>query len=152
MNTSSVIIQIKKLPGNNDIPLPSYQTDKSAGMDVHAAVKETIILLPSQIELISTGLSIALPEGYEAQIRPRSGLVNEFGISVPNSPGTIDSDFRGEINILLINYGKENFEVKRGMRIAQIIVVPIPKIKWDLVEKLPDTVRGGKGFGSTDNF
>lgn len=130
-------------------PLPSYQTDSSAGLDLHANLEEEISLKPMERVLVPTGLYIELPRGYEAQIRPRSGLAYKFGLTVLNSPGTIDSDYRGEIKVLLVNLSKETFVVKDGERVAQMIVARHEKIVWDSATTLNDTVRGAGGYGST---
>jgi len=144
-----VKVKIYREPGTEDIPLPEYQTEESAGMDLHAAVKEEIVLMPGERKLIPTGIKIALPQGYEAQIRPRSGLAIRYGIGMPNSPGTIDSDYRGEICVILINWGQEPFHIKRGDRIAQMIVAPVSRVKWEPVSILPSSNRGLGGFGHT---
>jgi len=145
----TVKVKIYKLPGTDDIPLPEYQTDGSAGMDLHAVIDDEIILMPGERKLIPTGIKIALPRGYEAQIRPRSGLAMKYGIGMPNSPGTIDSDYRGEICVILINWGQEPFHIKRGDRIAQMIVAPVSRVQWELVPELPHSSRGPGGFGHT---
>jgi dUTP pyrophosphatase len=119
----------------------------AAGMDLHAAVDAGVVLAPGQIALIPTGLEIAIPDGYEGQVRPRSGLAVKHGISLPNTPATIDADYRGEIRVPLINLGREPFLVTRGMRIAQLIVAPVMRVAWDEVGELPHTVRAGQGFG-----
>ncbi|MEM8833344.1 MAG: dUTP diphosphatase [Pseudomonadota bacterium] len=129
--------------------LPTYATEQSAGMDLTAALPEAIELEPGDRMLIPTGLSIALPEGYEAQVRPRSGLALKHGITVLNTPGTIDADYRGEIGVILINHGKEAFTIERGMRIAQMVISRHQSIEWDVVESLDETERGEGGFGST---
>jgi len=129
--------------------LPTYATEQSAGMDLTAALPEAIELDAGERMLIPTGLSIALPEGYEAQIRPRSGLALKHGITVLNTPGTIDADYRGEIGVILINHGKEAFTIERGMRIAQMVISRHQSIEWDVVESLDETERGEGGFGST---
>ena len=139
---------IKKLQKN--IILPEYKTDGSSGMDLMANVEQTVKILPGEKKIISTGIMVAIPEQYEIQIRPRSGLAAKNGISVLNTPGTIDSDYRGEIKIILINLGKDIFEIKKNDRIAQMIVCPIIKVELEEVESLPETVRGKGGFGSTD--
>ncbi len=144
-------LQIPLLPmehavGNN---LPTYATESSAGMDLHAAIEEDIILGPGERALIPTGLAIALPVGFEAQIRPRSGLAARNGVTVLNTPGTIDADYRGEIKVILINLGTEDFTVERGMRIAQMVVARHARVSWDVVESLDETDRGEGGFGST---
>lgn len=145
----SLPVSITKLPHADDISLPSYATEHSAGMDVCASIKEDIILNPGDRKLIPTGLSIALPEGYEAQIRPRSGLALKNGITVLNSPGTIDADYRGEIQIILANLGTAPFTVSRGMRIAQMVIASYSRVLWSEVKNLPETSRGSGGFGST---
>jgi len=140
-------ILIKKL--HSDVNLPAYETSGSSGMDLQAYISEEIILKPSERKLIPTGLSIAIPENLEIQIRPRSGLAYKKGISVVNTPGTIDSDYRGEIKVLLINLGKEDFIIKKFERIAQMVVCPITKVVLSETNDLPDTIRGEGGFGST---
>lgn len=129
--------------------LPAYATILSAGMDLRAAITEDIILSPMQRVLVSTGLFIALPEGYEAQIRPRSGLAFKYGITVLNSPGTIDADYRGEIKVLLVNLSDTAFTIKNGERIAQMVIARYETINWDLTDTLDESVRGTGGFGST---
>ena len=129
--------------------LPTYATEQSAGMDLTAALEEAIEIGPGDRMLIPTGLSIALPDGYEAQVRPRSGLALKHGITVLNSPGTIDADYRGEIGVILANMGKEEFTVERGMRIAQMVIAKHAKVEWEVVELLEETDRGTGGFGST---
>ena len=140
-------ILIKKL--HSDVNLPAYETSGSSGMDLQAYISEEIILKPGERKLIPTGLSIAIPENLEIQIRPRSGLAYQKGISVVNTPGTIDSDYRGEIKVLLINLGKEDFIIKKFERIAQMVVCPITKVVLSETNDLPDTIRGEGGFGST---
>ena len=143
-----VKLLIKKLQKN--IVLPEYKTDGSSGMDLMANVEQTVKLLPGEKKIISTGIMAAIPKQYEIQIRPRSGLAAKNGISVLNTPGTIDSDYRGEIKVILINLGKDIFEIKKNDRIAQMVVCPIIKVELEEVESLPETVRGKGGFGSTD--
>jgi dUTP pyrophosphatase len=143
-----VKLLIKKLQKN--IILPEYKTDGSSGMDLMANIEQTVKILPGEKKIISTGIMVAIPEQYEIQIRPRSGLAAKNGISVLNTPGTIDSDYRGEIKVILINLGKDIFEIKKNDRIAQMIVCPIIKVELEEVENLPETVRGKGGFGSTD--
>ncbi len=140
-------ILIKKL--HSDVNLPAYETSGSSGMDLQAYISEEIILKPGERKLIPTGLSVAIPENLEIQIRPRSGLAYKKGISVVNTPGTIDSDYRGEIKVLLINLGKEDFVIKKFERIAQMVVCPITKVVLSETNDLPDTIRGEGGFGST---
>ena len=143
-----VKLLIKKLHKN--IILPEYKTDGSSGMDLVANVEQTVKILPGEKKIISTGIMVAIPEQYEIQIRPRSGLAAKNGISVLNTPGTIDSDYRGEIKVILINLGKDIFQINKNDRIAQMIVCPIIKVELKEVESLPETVRGEGGFGSTN--
>ncbi len=143
-----VKLLIKKLHKN--IILPEYKTDGSSGMDLMANVEQTVKILPGEKKIISTGIMVAIPEQYEIQIRPRSGLAAKNGISVLNTPGTIDWDYRGEIKVILINLGKDIFQINKNDRIAQMIVCPIIKVELEEVESLPETVRGKGGFGSTD--
>jgi len=140
-------ILLTTLPHASDLALPAYATDRSVGMDLAAAVQSDLVIEPGQTDLVPTGLMIAVPEGYEAQIRPRSGLALEYGITVPNSPGTVDPDYRGEIKVILLNLGSEPFRVGRGMRIAQMVIVPAVQASIRVVEELPPTERGEGGFG-----
>ena len=142
-------VNIKILDHGKGLDLPHYATEGSAGVDLKAAVGEAMTISPLERKLIPTGLSMAIPEDYEAQIRPRSGLAFKHGITVLNTPGTIDSDYRGEVKVLLINLGKENCIVERGMRIAQLVVEKYEKVQWNVVESLDDTSRAGGGYGST---
>lgn len=142
-------VKIKRLPHSFDLPFPAYETHNSAGMDLRAAVNEDVILKKGERKLIQTGFAIALPSGYEAQIRPRSGLALKNGITVVNTPGTIDADYRGEVMIILANLGSEDFVISRGMRIAQMIVAPCIQVTMEEVEELDETERGAGGFGST---
>ncbi|NLW60156.1 MAG: dUTP diphosphatase [Firmicutes bacterium] len=142
-------IKIKKLTHAVDLPLPQYMTDGAAGMDLLAAVEETVLLPAGEYTLIPTGIAIALPAGYEAQIRPRSGLAAKFGVTVLNAPGTIDQDYRGEIKVLLINHGRNGFPIKRGDRIAQLVVAPVVRSTWLPCAELDETGRGDGGFGHT---
>lgn len=148
-NNEPVEVTLTPLPHAAGLPLPSYATAQSAGMDLTAAIEEDFILASGQRVLIPTGLSIALPPGFEAQIRPRSGLALNHGVTVLNTPGTIDADYRGEIKVLLINHGPEPFTVTRGMRIAQMVVARYTQILWKAAETLDQTGRGSGGFGST---
>jgi len=143
-----VKLLIKKLQKN--IILPEYKTDGSSGMDLMANVEQTVKILPGEKKIISTGIMVAIPEQYEIQIRPRSGLAAKNGISVLNTPGTIDSDYRGEIKVILINLGKDIFQINKNDRIAQMIICPIIRVELKEVESLPETVRGEGGFGSTN--
>lgn len=147
--TDTVKIALKPLENAVGLTLPTYATDSSAGMDLTAALEEAIELASGERMLIPTGLSMALPAGYEAQVRPRSGLALKHGITVLNTPGTIDADYRGEIGVILINLGQEPFTIERGMRIAQMVIARHEKVAWEVVEDLDDTSRGAGGFGST---
>jgi dUTP pyrophosphatase len=140
-----MVLKVKKL--NSDAIIPAYQSEEAAGFDLHSI--EDVILKPGERKLIGTGLAFEIEKGYEIQIRPRSGLAFKHGITVLNTPGTIDSDYRGEIKVLLINLGEEDFEIKKGERIAQAVVAPVVQAKFEEVEKLSDTKRGSGGFGST---
>ncbi len=143
----TVRIVIKKLPGSEDIPLPRYMTPHASGMDIHAAVTEDVVLNPGETKLIPTGISIAIPEGFEGQVRPRSGLALRHGVSVLNTPGTIDADYRGEVGVILINLGKDPFVVKRGDRIAQLTVNKVYQARLELASDLTGTERNEGGFG-----
>jgi dUTP pyrophosphatase len=145
----TIEIQIQKLPGGAGLPLPAYQSVGSAAMDLHAAVEESVMLQPGETTLIPCGFAMALPPGYEAQIRPRSGLASKFSVIIPNSPGTIDPDYRGEVKVPLLNLGKEPFPIHRGMRIAQLLIAPFLQVKWLETTQLPQTERGAGGFGHT---
>lgn len=133
----------------NDVPLPAYATDGSAGMDIRAAVEADMTAAPGETVLVPTGFAIAVPPGYEAQVRPRSGLAIKHGIGILNSPGTIDSDYRGEVRIILSNFGKEPFVIRRGERIAQMVIAPFVRAEWEEQGSLEDTQRGAGGFGHT---
>lgn len=140
-------LQIKLLPHAAGAPV--YATADAAGADLHAAIREPVTLEPGKRTLVPAGFSMALPQGYEAQIRPRSGLAFKNGVTVLNAPGTIDADYRGEIAVLLINHGESNFRIERGMRIAQMVIAPAPQVRFNVVQELDDTARGTGGFGST---
>jgi len=142
-------LRFKRLPHGEGLPLPAYQSKGAAGMDLRAALDEPMRLLPNSRALIPTGFAIAIPDGFEGQVRPRSGLAWKNGLSIPNSPGTIDSDYRGELKVILINLGEEPFLIERGMRIAQMVIAPVVQFDVELVSDLDDTERGEKGFGST---
>ena len=144
-----VPVRIALEPGCEDLPLPQYATPHAAGMDLRAAVSEPVTLQPGERRLVPTGLRIALPEGYEGQVRPRSGLALRHGISMVNTPGTIDADYRGEVRVLLINLGDEPFTIHRGDRIAQMVIAPVSRCVWEPVADLDETPRGAGGFGST---
>ena len=143
-----VAVSVKRLHGE-DLPLPRYMTEHAAGMDIFAAVDEDAVLLPGERRLIPTGIAVALPPGYEAQIRPRSGLAVEAGVTLLNSPGTIDADYRGEIKILIINHGAHPFVVTRGDRIAQMVIQEVCRASWNPTRDLEMTGRGEGGFGHT---
>ena len=132
-----------------DLQIPRYMSDEAAGMDLYAAVDEPTVLEPGIVKLIPTGIKIAIPKGYEAQIRPRSGLALKHGISLVNTPGTVDSDYRGEIKLIMINFGQDDFVINRGERIAQMVINKIEQIDFELTEELPESVRGAGGFGHT---
>ena len=147
--TGAVRVAVTRLSGAETLDLPAYETELAAGMDLAAAIAEKLTLAPGARAMVPTGIAIALPEGYEAQIRPRSGLAVRNGLTVLNAPGTIDADYRGEIKVILANLGEEPFTVERGMRIAQMVVAPVTRIAWNEVDALPDSARGTGGFGST---
>jgi dUTP pyrophosphatase len=149
MTQPQIQIDLKRFPGTEDIPLPSYQTAGAAGMDLHACVPERVTIPPGKLVLIPCGFALALPPGFEAQIRPRSGLVMKHGVTVANAPGTIDSDYRGEVKALLINLGEQPFEVTRGMRIAQMVIAPVQLAVWREVNELDSSRRAEGGFGHT---
>ena len=146
---ADVTLPVKRLPHGSDIPLPKYATALSAGVDLIAAVTAPVALKPGARTIIPTGIAIHLPTGFEAQVRPRSGLAAEHGVTVLNSPGTIDADYRGEVGVILINHGAETFSVERGMRIAQMVIAPVSVAVWQEVSDLDNTQRGAGGFGST---
>ena len=147
--SKNVTISVTRMPHAQDLALPSYATEHSAGMDLLAAVTETKTLAPGARMLVPTGLCIALPDGYEAQIRPRSGLALKNGITLVNTPGTIDADYRGEVGVILINHGDAAFTIERGMRIAQMVIAPYSRAAFSEVIELPTSARGEGGFGST---
>ncbi len=144
-----ITVQIKRLAHGRGIALPVRMTAHAAGFDLHAAVQSTVQLPPGEIVLIPCGFAMAIPAGYEAQVRPRSGLASKHGITLVNSPGTIDADYRGEVSVPLINLGKAAFAVERGMRIAQLLVLPVPEVVLIEVDELDETIRGERGFGHT---
>src|SRR3954467_10857443 len=148
---TAIIVDVQQLPHGAGLPLPAYQTAAAAGMDLLAAVPDSapVVIEPGQFAMVPTALSIALPEGYEAQVRPRSGLAAKHGVTVLNSPGTIDADYRGEISVLLINHGTEPFTVRRGERIAQMVIAPVSRAELVVSSSLSTTDRGSGGFGST---
>ncbi|MGQ9779884.1 MAG: dUTP diphosphatase [Bacillota bacterium] len=146
---TAIKVPLLRSPGTEDLPLPAYATPGAAGLDLLAALAEPLLLSPGETALVPTGISLALPEGYEGQVRPRSGLAAKYGITVLNAPGTIDADYRGEIKVVLINLGKAPFLIERGARIAQLVVAPVARVEWVLTNALPATGRGGGGFGHT---
>jgi dUTP pyrophosphatase len=143
------ILRIKKLENSKELALPKYETSGSAGMDLLAAIDEPIVIKHGEIKLVKTGIAIALEKGYEAQVRPRSGLALKNGITVLNTPGTVDSDYRGEVCVILINHSQTDFTITRGMRIAQMVIAKYEQAKIEVVENLDETSRGSGGFGST---
>ena len=145
----TIAVQVKRLPHSEGLALPAYATNGAAGMDLLAAVAAPMVIAPGQRVLVPTGLAIALPPGFELQIRPRSGLALKNGIILPNSPGTIDEDYRGELQVIVMNAGNEPFTVERGMRIAQAVLAPVVRVGWVEVAELDATARGVGGFGST---
>ena len=145
--TNRVTVEVKRLPHGEGLPLPAYATEGAAGMDVMSA--EDVTIAPGARHPVATGLSVAIPLGFEIQVRPRSGLALKHGITVPNTPGTIDSDYRGELKVLLINHGPEEFAIARGDRVAQLVVAPVTQGIWQEVDELDATERGAGGFGST---
>ncbi len=147
MTTEPVAIEVKILPHGEELDLPVYASEGAAGMDVLAA--EDVTIPAGARHAVATGLAVAIPDGYELQVRPRSGLALKHGISVPNAPGTIDSDYRGEMKVLLINHGTRDFAIARGDRVAQLVLAPVVRAAWVPVDTLGDTARGGGGFGST---
>ncbi|NKD77762.1 dUTP diphosphatase [Haematospirillum sp. H1815] len=151
MTTSAPTIRVSvvRLPHGSNLPLPACATELSAGMDMFAALESAVTLEPGKRALVPTGLAFALPAGFEAQVRPRSGLAAKHGVTVLNTPGTIDADYRGEVKVILVNLGDEPFVIEHGMRIAQVIFAPVTRAVWTEVETLPATGRGEGGFGST---
>jgi dUTP pyrophosphatase len=145
------IVPIRRLANNADLPLPAYESDGAAGMDLRAAVpaEEPVVLRPGDRHAVPTGLAFALPNGFEGQVRPRSGLAARHGVTLLNTPGTVDADYRGEVKVILINLGAEDFTIRRGDRVAQLVIAPVTRAEWNEVESLDDTIRGAGGFGST---
>lgn len=144
-----VRVALQRLPQGEGLPIPGYMSEHAAGADLRAAVREQLTLLPGARALVPTGFSIAVPPGYEAQVRPRSGLAIRCGVTCLNAPGTIDADYRGEVHVVLANFGTEPFVIHRGDRIAQMVVAPVAHASFELVDELPPTIRGEGGFGST---
>ena len=148
---NEVNVAVLPLPHFEGLQLPAYETDRSAGMDVRAAVPEgePMVLAPGARAMVPTGLSVAIPQGYEIQVRPRSGLAAKHGLTCLNTPGTIDSDYRGEVKVILVNLGQDAFTIQRGERIAQLVLAPVTRLAWQAVDSLDETERGAGGFGST---
>lgn len=146
---TDIAVQIQWVRSRRELPIPGYESDGAAGIDLRAWLEDDLVIAPGETALVPTGLAVAIPVGYEAQLRPRSGLALNHAISMPNSPGTIDSDYRGEIRIILINHGKKSFTVEHGMRIAQMVISPVMQVIFKESEELPATSRGAGGFGST---
>ncbi len=146
---SEIPVSIRQLPNGEGLPLPAYATAQSSGLDLAAALSDDIVIGPGEHAVVPTGVAIALPDGFEAQVRPRSGLAAKHAVTVLNSPGTIDTDYRGEIRVVLANHGAASFTVSRGMRIAQLVIAPVSRIVWNEVDTLTDSPRGEGGFGST---
>lgn len=147
--SAKITVYLKRLPGGEDLPLPARMTEEAAGVDLRAAVLQPATVQPGDILVVPCGFAMAIPKGYEAQVRPRSGLASRHGVSLINSPGTIDSDYRGEVMVPLINLGKAPFVVERGARIAQMLVLPVPPVSFVEVDELDETARGTGGFGHT---
>lgn len=145
------VVPVRRLDHNRDLPLPAYETSHAAGMDLRAAVPEdeSLVLRPGSRAMVPTGLAFALPDGFEAQVRPRSGLAAKHGVTCLNTPGTIDADYRGEVKVILVNLGEEDFTIRRGDRIAQLVIAPVTQARWSEVANLDETARGAGGFGST---
>ncbi|WP_029010936.1 dUTP diphosphatase [Azospirillum halopraeferens] len=152
MTTHTVTVPVRRLPHGEGLALPAHATPHAAGLDLLAAVEAPLELPPGGRALVPTGIALALPEGWEAQVRPRSGLALKHGVTVLNSPGTIDADYRGEVGVILINHGDRPFAVERGQRIAQLVVAPAFRVVWSETAVLPDSARGAGGFGSTGHF
>jgi len=145
--TDRIPVKLKRLPHGEGLDLPAYATEGAAGMDVVAA--ENVTLRPGARHAVATGFALAIPAGYEIQVRPRSGLALKHGITVPNTPGTIDSDYRGELKVIMINHSGDDFEIQRGDRVAQLVLAPVTQAAWQEVDELDETARGEGGFGST---
>ena len=146
---NQVVVKIQRTEGSDDLPLPKYMTQDSSGMDLFSAVIDSVTILPKGFGMIPLGIKIAVPEGFEAQIRPRSGLAAKYGIGLLNSPGTIDSDYRGEVKVILFNFSEEPFVIQRGDRVAQMVISPIAKAEFIECDNLDETSRGSGGFGHT---
>ena len=149
MADDPVVVAVRRLPHAADLPLPQTASPGSAGIDLRAAIEDEIELDPGQRRTVATGVSLAIPPGFEGQVRPRSGLALEHGLTLLNSPGTIDSDYRGEIKAILVNLGQESYRIRRGDRVAQLVISPICRVRWSEQSELPQSERGGGGFGSS---
>jgi len=149
VTADNVKVVVKRKPGTEDLELPAYMSEHASGMDLRAAVEAPVAIQPGEVRLIPTGLFIAVPPGFEAQVRPRSGLALKHGIFVVNTPGTIDADYRGEVAIILGNIGREPFTIERGARIAQLVIGRVARAEWQLADSLPETARSAGGFGHT---
>jgi len=148
-NRDTITVNIKRLPHGEGLPLPAYMTESAAGMDIFAAVSQDVVLGPGERMVVPSGFALELPAGYEAQVRPRSGLALKAGVTVLNSPGTIDADYRGEVGVILVNLGRDPFVIRRGERIAQLVVGRVLRVNWELKGQLGDTQRGEGGYGHT---
>ncbi len=146
---NEIVVAVTRLPHGAGLPLPAYASPGAAGMDLLAAVEGEVVLGPGDRTLVPTGIAIALPQGYEAQVRPRSGLALKLGLALLNAPGTVDADYRGEIGVVLANFGREPYTLRRGARIAQLVVSPVTRVAWNETAELPLSGRGASGFGST---
>lgn len=144
-----ITVRVKRMPGTDDLPLPAYQTAGAAGMDLVAAVADPVDIAPGDVKAVPTGIAVAVPDGYEAQVRARSGLALRHGLMLVNGPGTVDADYRGEVMVILGNVGRETYVVRRGTRIAQMVIAPVVRAALDVVAELDDTARGAGGFGHT---
>ena len=149
MSAAPLDVAVTRLDDAADLPLPAYATEGSSGLDLMASIAGPLTVAPGGRALVPTGIKIALPEGFEAQVRPRSGLAHRHGVGVLNAPGTVDADYRGEISVILVNLGADPFVVERGMRIAQLVVAPVARIAWRETAELPGSARGADGYGST---
>lgn len=149
MNSEPLAVAISRLPHGRDLPLPAYQSEHAAGMDLVAAIDASITLAPSQSALVPCGIAVAIPLGYEGQVRPRSGLATKHNVLIPNAPGTIDADYRGEVKVALLNLGAAAVTITRGMRFAQLVIAPVSRVSWREQDALSDTPRGSGGFGHT---
>ncbi len=149
MSGSTSKVEIKRLPHGAGLPLPAYQTPGSAGMDLHAATQGDFSIAPGEVRVVPCGFALAIPSGFEGQVRPRSGIAVKHRVTVLNTPGTIDSDYRGELGVILINHGTDVFRIERGMRIAQFVIAPVARAAWVEVDELPGTARGAGGYGHT---